>query len=98
MDTLAKKADTQVTRYVVNADFNQAVLFFEDGSYLTFEHTDRKNRWVRASADQSTANRFCQLLQHFRLNAKHLQLYFEDGSDAEFFAPLPESEETSGEN
>lgn len=86
MDTLAKKADSQVTRYVVNADFNQAVLFFEDGSYLTFEHTSRKNRWAKASVYQSTADRVCQSLQHFRLNAKHLQLYFEDGSDMEFFA------------
>ena len=89
MDTLAKRADSQATRYVVNADFNQAVLFFEDGSYLTFEHTSRENRWARASTHQSTADRFCQSLQCFRLNAKHLQLYFEDGSDIEFFAPQP---------
>ena len=87
MDTLAKLAHTQVTRYVVNAAFNQAVLFFEDGSYLQFEHTSRANRWARASASQSTADSFCQALQRFRLNAKHLQLYFKDGSDAEFVAP-----------
>ena len=90
MDTLAKMVDSQATRYVVNADFNQAVLFFEDSSYLTFEHTSRKNRWAKASVDQSTADRFCQSLQQFRLNAKHLQLYFEDGSDIEFFVPQPE--------
>ena len=90
MDTLAKKADSQAIRYVVNADFNQAVLFFEDGSYVTFEHTSRKNRWAKASADQSMADRFCQSLQYFRLNAKHLQLYFEDGSDIEFFVSQPE--------
>lgn len=87
MDTLAKTAHTQAARYVVNADFNHAVLFFEDGSYLEFEHTSRKNRWARASSHQSTADRLCQSLRLFRLNAKHLQLYFEDGSDAEFFAP-----------
>ena len=60
-------------------------LFFEDGSHLQFEHTRRTNRWARASSRQSMADRFGQLLQSFRLNAKHLQLFFEDGSDAEFF-------------
>ena len=82
-----KTAHAQTARYVVNAEFNHAVLFFEDGSYLEFEHTSRKNRWARASSHQSTADRLCQSLRLFRLNAKHLQLYFEDGSDAEFFAP-----------
>ncbi len=86
MDTLAKLAHAQATRYVVNAAFNQAVLFFEDGSYLQFEHTSRTNRWARASASSSMADSFCQALQRFRLNAKHLQLYFEDGSDAELVA------------
>ncbi len=89
MDTLAKLAHTQATRYVVNAVFNQAVLFFEDGNYLQFEHTSRANRWARASASSSMADRLCLALQRFRLNAKHLQLYFEDGSDAEFVAPVP---------
>jgi hypothetical protein len=29
-------------------------------------------------------------LRQFRLNAKHLQLFFDDGSDAEFFSgPRP---------
>ena len=77
----------EVTRYVVNPNFTQAVLFFEDGSRLDFEHTSRTNRWARASAPQSMADRTCQLLQSFRLNAKHLQLFFEDGSNAEFFGP-----------
>ncbi len=86
MDTLAKLAHTQATRYVVNAAFNQAVLFFEDGSYLQFEHTSRANRWARASASPSMADSLCLALQRFRLNAIHLQLYFEDGSDAEFVA------------
>jgi hypothetical protein len=90
MDTLANMAHTQATRYVVNAEFNQAILFFEDGSYLQFEHTSRKNRWIKVSVSQSTADRFCQSLQLFRLNAKHLQLYFEDGSDVEFCASAPE--------
>ena len=87
METLAQTAQTEATRYVVNAAFNQAVLFLEDGSYLQFEHIGRENRWARASASNTMADRLCQSLTQFRLNAKHLQLYFEDGSDAEFFAP-----------
>lgn len=83
-------ARTQATRYVVNADFNQAILFFDDGSYLQFEHTSRANRWAKASASPSMADRLCRALQRFRLNAKHLQLYFDDGSDAEFVAPVPD--------
>ena len=73
-----------VTRYEVNAAFNKAVLSFNDGSYLTFEHTSRQNRWAKASAEKTIADRTCLALQQFRLNAKHLQLFFEDGSDAEF--------------
>lgn len=85
-DTLANTAHTRATRYVVNTAFNQAVLFFEDGSYLQFEHTSRSNRWARASAGPGTADILCRALQRFRLNAKHLHLYFEDGSDVEFVA------------
>ena len=44
---------------------------------------------ARASASSNMADSLCQALQRFRLNAKHLQLYFEDGSDAEFVAPTP---------
>lgn len=84
--SLAQIARSQATRYVVNADFNQAVLSFEDGSYLQFEHKGTKNRWAKASAPQTIADLLCQSLQLFRLNAKHLQLYFEDESEAEFFA------------
>jgi hypothetical protein len=92
MDTvdlsLAQIAHAQATRYVVNATFNQAVLFFEDGSYLQFEHKNLKNRWARASAPQTIADQLGQSLRLFRLNAKHLQLYFEDESDVEFFSTL----------
>jgi hypothetical protein len=84
---LAEWTRKNATRYLVNAEFNQAVLFFADGSYLQFEHTSRHNRWARASADSTTADNICRLLRQFRLNAKHLQLFFEDGSDAEFFGP-----------
>ena len=84
----ASLAREQATRYEVNEAFNRADLYFVDGSHLQFEHTSRSNRWARASAGQSMADWFGQLLQSFRLNAKHLQLFFEDGSDAEFFDDL----------
>lgn len=71
-------------RYEVNAEFNQATLHFADGSRLQFEHTSRTNRWARASADASLADEICRSIRQFRLNAKHLQIFFEDGSDAEF--------------
>ena len=76
----------QVVRYVVNGKFNQAILFFVDDSYMQFEHTSRENRWVKASSPESLAGSACLSLQQFRLNAIHLQLYFDDGSDVEFFA------------
>jgi hypothetical protein len=75
------------TRYLANAEFTQAVLYFKDGSFLQFEHKGRDKRWARPSTDDTTAATVCEALRLFRLNAKHLQLFFEDGSDAEFFAP-----------
>jgi hypothetical protein len=82
---LADIARTEAERYVVNGTFTQAALYFKDGSHLQFEHSSRSNRWARASSDNTIADRTCRSLRQFRLNAKHLQLFFEDGSDAEFF-------------
>jgi hypothetical protein len=88
-----------VTRYVVNAAFNRAALFFADGSYLELEHTSRSNRWARPSADGTTADRVCQSLGQFRLNAKHLELFFNDGTKVEFLATRPDQTgEGGGEN
>ncbi len=83
---LADLARSEVARYVANAAFTNAVLYFKDGSSLQFEHSSRSNRSARASEDNTTAEKICRSLRQFRLNAKHLQLFFEDGSDAEFFA------------
>ena len=82
---LGELARSEVTRYVANAAFTNAVLYFKDGSSLQFEHSSRSNRSARASEDNTTAEKICRSLRQFRLNAKHLQLFFEDGSDAEFF-------------
>jgi hypothetical protein len=85
---LADLAKTEAIRYAPNAAFTQAVLYFKDGSELLFEHSSRANRWARASAAGTTADKVCISLHQFRLNSKHLQLFFEDGSDAEFFAAV----------
>ncbi|MFZ1754247.1 MAG: hypothetical protein WBO46_11460 [Caldilineaceae bacterium] len=83
--TSADTAYAQATRYVTNRTFDKAVLFFADGSHLQLQHTGIDTRWAKASAEPSMADRVCQSMRLFRLNAKHLQLYFTDGSDAEFF-------------
>lgn len=80
----AQSAAAHAVRYVANSEFNQAVLFFEDGSFLQFEHKGRDSRWAKASAERTQAERACLVMSHFRLNALHLQLYFEDGSDVAF--------------
>ncbi len=82
--SLADKIQMKVTRYVVNAEFSQAVLFFDDGSYLQFEHKGIDKRWAKPSVAASMADRACVAMRLFRLNAKHLQLYFNDDSDVEF--------------
>ena len=84
----ADLAKTETTRYVVDATFTQAVLYFKDGSHLQFEHSSRSNRWARASRVGTTADKICRSIHQFRLNAKHLQLFFEDGSDAEFITAV----------
>jgi hypothetical protein len=85
------------TRYVANTAFTQAALFFKDGSHLTFEHTSRENRWARPSTDGTTADTVCRAIRQFRLNAKHLQLFFEDGSDVEFGAATAPEKQNPGE-
>jgi len=82
--SLSDYARKHATQYIANLTFTQATIHFIDGSELRFEHTSRTNRWARASAPATVADEVCRALHQFRLNAKHLQLFFEDGSDAEF--------------
>ena len=79
------EARNDVIRYTVDGEFKRAALFFRDDSFLEFEHSSRDTRWARPSADGTLADKVCQSMRLFRLNAKHLQLFFNDGSDAEFF-------------
>lgn len=83
--TLAETARKDAVRYTANGEFKRGALFFRDDSFIEFEHSSRDNRWARPSADGTMADKVCQSIRQFRLNAKHLQLFFEDGSNVEFF-------------
>jgi hypothetical protein len=83
---LAELFRHDAVRCIVDLDFKRAALFFRDKSFIEFEHSSRQNRWARPSADGTLAEKVCKSIRQFRLNAKHLQLFFEDGSDLEFFA------------
>ena len=85
---LADFAHDSTLRYLANSDFTEATLFFKDGSSLSFVHKARDQRWARPSTDDTIAGQICRALQQFRLNAKHLQLFFEDKSEIEFLASL----------
>jgi hypothetical protein len=68
----------------VNEDFSEAVLRMRDGSRLCFRHRVGE-RWARAEAapeseDDPLAGRVLPLIDLFRLNAKHLDVRFKDGS------------------
>ena len=83
--TLSDLARSNVVDYIANSEFTEGNLFFRDGSFLQFVHRARDQRWARPSADDTLSGQICRGLRQFRLNAKHLQLFFDDGSDAEFF-------------
>jgi hypothetical protein len=89
MPTMADFTREVATRYVHNAEFNEAAVYFTDGSFIQFVHKGLDERWARPSTDDTLGGHVCRSLRLFRLNAKHLQLYFEDGTDVEFFAVKP---------
>ena len=47
-------------------------------------HVSRQPLGTSVVRKKRTADRVCQALAQFRLNAKHLQLFFNDGTDADF--------------
>lgn len=69
----------------VNEDFSEAVLLMRDDSRLCFCHRVGE-RWAKAvgpgetGADDVLAGRMLPLMTMFRLNAKHLDIQFNDGS------------------
>jgi hypothetical protein len=64
----------------VNADFTEAVVLLRDDSRLCFCHRVGE-RWAKAvGGDAALAGRVLSLIGLFRLNAKHLDVQFQDGS------------------
>jgi hypothetical protein len=68
----------------VDASFSEAVVTLSDGSRLCFCHRVGE-RWAKAfrGQDESKCNAAEGLLNQtamFRLNAKHLDVHFDDGS------------------
>ena len=69
----------------VNEDFSEAVLLLRDGSRLCFRHRvgERRVRAIdgpEAGGEISFAGQVLSLIGLFRLNAKHLDVRFQDGS------------------
>jgi hypothetical protein len=64
----------------VNDDFSEAVLGMRDGSRLRFCHRVGE-RWAKAEGDPADlAGQVLATLSRFRLNGKHLDVQFGDGS------------------
>lgn len=69
----------------VNATFTEAVVRFHDGSRLCFCHRVGE-RWAKSLGPQQRedeaglAGELLSAMTMFRLNAKHLDIQFEDGS------------------
>jgi hypothetical protein len=69
----------------VNGDFSEAVLAMADGSRLCFCHRVGE-RWAKAlpapgpGEGPGLADRVLGQISMFRLNAKHLDVQFHDGS------------------
>ena len=69
----------------VNGSFTEAVIQFNDNSRLCFCHRVDE-RWAKAvgpdnrEEDAGSAGKLLSAMTMFRLNAKHLDIQFEDGS------------------
>ena len=70
---------------VVNENFSEAVLRFRDDSRLCFCHRVDE-RWAKSvgpeqrETEAGQAGELLSTMSMFRLNAKHLDIQFEDGS------------------
>jgi hypothetical protein len=65
----------------LNGEFSEAVLMFSDGSSLCFRHTvGERTAKSRGIGETTLAARLLTRISMFRLNPKHLDIQFEDGS------------------
>ncbi len=83
--TTAQRLAHELASAQVNDTFTEAVLRLSDGSRLCFCHRVDE-RWAKAvgpEADESQpglAGEMLAAIQQFRLNAKHLEIFFQDAS------------------
>lgn len=76
----------------VDEKFTLGVVTLRDGSILEFHHRVGE-RWARAvgadGSDRGPARELLDAMRIFRLNAKHLDIEFEDGSRWEWKPGAP---------
>ena len=83
--TSEEKLRSALLTVEVNGAFTEAVMQLDDGSRLCFCHRVGE-RWAKAvgreerELEAGLAEEFLSALTMFRLNAKHLDLQFADGS------------------
>lgn len=75
--------DSALISTQANENYTEAAMTFADNSQLHFRHTIHE-RWVRALAEPGDATCLARtllpLITTFRLNAKHLDITFQDGT------------------
>jgi hypothetical protein len=90
--TAADFLRTSFASLEVNGDFTEAVLSMRDGSQLCFCHRVGE-RWVwvvapgESGSDAVLAGRVLSTIALFRLNARHLDVQFADGTRWEIRFP-----------
>ncbi|WP_287408017.1 hypothetical protein [Oceanithermus sp.] len=80
----AERVRREAQRLKVGRGFFEAQLLFADGSFLHFRH-DPHTRWVQAWVPDTggVAPGFVPRIERFRLNRRHLEVWFKDGSRLE---------------
>jgi hypothetical protein len=85
---------TELVSLKTDASFSEAVLRLRDGSRLCFRHRVGE-RWAKSvgvkesDREAGTADQVLALISMFRLNAKHLDVAFADGSRWEWRFRIP---------
>ena len=81
----AERLDQHFTSSETTPEFSEAVLTLDDGTRLCFCHTVEQ-RWAKAVGPEDApssgglAGELIEQVTGFRLNAKHLDVQFADGS------------------
>ena len=102
--TSAETLRAVLSHVEANETFSEAVLRFRDGSRLCFCHRVGE-RWAKAvgherrEMEAGLAGELLAAITTFRLNAKHLDITFEDGSrwDEPLQSHIQERYKTTGE-